>query len=104
MGMNLQSCCHKCRVKCFHYRGEEQKTLLPFYQAHYDCMRENPANVETLEDQIQAAEWMSGFYEYPEAPLPHCGRPTLYRKNGMLVGHIEQRITPEDVAKILAED
>jgi ABC-type transport system involved in cytochrome bd biosynthesis fused ATPase/permease subunit len=31
-------------------------------------------------------------------------RPTLYRKNGMLVGHIGRKITPEDVARTLAEE
>lgn len=30
-------------------------------------------------------------------------RPTMYRKNGMLVGHIGRKITPEEVARILAE-
>ena len=27
MGMNLRSCCHKCREQIFHFRGEEQKTI-----------------------------------------------------------------------------
>lgn len=65
MGMNIQSCCHKCKVKRFHFRGEEQKTLLPFYAAHYECMRQKPSNVETLEDQIQEAPWMSTYLEAP---------------------------------------
>lgn len=68
MGMNLQSCCHKHKVKRFHFRGEEHKTLLPFYRKHYECMRENPRNVETLEDQIQEADWMNPPNDYPEAP------------------------------------
>lgn len=50
--MNLQSCCHRCKVRIFHLRGEEKKTLLPFYQKHYACMKLNPNNIETLEDQI----------------------------------------------------
>jgi hypothetical protein len=59
MGMNLQSCCHRCKQRAYHYRGKENKTLLPFYKKHTKCMRMNPANVETLEDQLQEADWMS---------------------------------------------
>lgn len=68
MGMNLQTCCHKCKEKVFHFRRKENETMLPFYRKHYDCMREDPSNVETLEDQIQEAHWMcDGFYsEYGE--------------------------------------
>lgn len=66
MGMNLQSCCHRCKVKRFHYRGEEHKTLLPFYDKHYECMKINPRNIETLEDQMQEADWMCGQNGYPE--------------------------------------
>ena len=63
MGMNLQSCCHRCGVKKFHFRGQEQETILPFYKKHYECMRKYKGNVETLEDQIQEEDWMS---DYPE--------------------------------------
>lgn len=66
MGMNLQSCCHKCRVKRFHYRGKENETMLPFYDRHHTCMRENPSNVETLDDQIQEAGWMCEQNGYPD--------------------------------------
>ena len=66
MGMNLQSCCHRCKVKRFHYRGRENETLLPFYAKHHDCMRLNPGNLETLEDQLQEANWMCGVHRYPE--------------------------------------
>lgn len=66
--MNLQSCCHKCKVKRFHFRGRENETMLPFYQSHYNCMVENPGNVETLEDQIQEADWMGEPNGYPSAP------------------------------------
>lgn len=58
MGMNFYSCCHKCKEKVFHFRGHENETLLPFYRRHYACMSENPANLETLEDQKQEAWWM----------------------------------------------
>ena len=68
MGMNLQSCCHRCKVKRFHFRGKENETLLPFYWTHYECMRQNPGNVETLEDQIQEADWMGEPDGYPTAP------------------------------------
>ena len=63
MGINIQSCCHKCRVRHFHFRGKEQTSLPSFYNRHYECMRQNPRNVETLEDQMQEAEWMN---DYPE--------------------------------------
>ena len=63
MGMNLRSCCHSCEVQVFHYRGEENKTLLPFYRKHYDCMLKDKSNIETLEDQIQEAEWMNKYEE-----------------------------------------
>ena len=58
MGMNLRTCCHKCKIQIFHFRRKENKTILPFYEKHYQCMREDPRNIETLEDQIQEADWM----------------------------------------------
>ena len=75
--MNLQSCCHKCRVKQFHYRGKENETMLPFYGKHCACMRENPRNVETLEGQIQEADWMCGRNGYPDedAAYQNNGQP-----------------------------
>ena len=48
MGMNLRSCCHKCKEQVFHYRGKENETMLPFYRKHYSCMKENPDNPETV--------------------------------------------------------
>lgn len=65
MGMNLQSCCHKHKVRRFHFRGKENETLLPFYSTHYQCMREDPRNVETLEDQAQETDWMHNYEEAP---------------------------------------
>ena len=59
--MNLRSCCHLCKVQVFHYTGEQNKTLLPFYKEHYDCMLKDKSNIETLEDQIQVAEWMKEY-------------------------------------------
>jgi len=58
MGMNLISCCHRCKERIFHFRNKENKTLLPFYTKHYACMKINPDNIETKEDQIQEEEWM----------------------------------------------
>lgn len=60
MGMNFASCCHKCQVKIIHDRGEEGLTLSAFYRKHYQCMRSNPNNLETLEDQVQGRGWMYG--------------------------------------------
>lgn len=62
MGINVQSCCHKCQVRVFHYRGEECLTMMPFYYKHRPCLAINSANLETKEDQNQEEEWMS---EYP---------------------------------------
>ena len=63
MGMNLQSCCHRCKVRVFHFRGREQETLLPFYNKHYICIKINPENITTREDQIQEEAWMSDYKE-----------------------------------------
>ncbi len=72
MGQNLISCCHKCKEQCYHFRGEEQVTILPFYKAHTECMRWNPASVETLDDQLQEQNWMrdeiseGGYTKWPD--------------------------------------
>lgn len=62
MGINVQSCCHLCRVRVFHYRSEESLTMMPFYYKHRKCLAADPANIETKEDQNQEQSWMS---EYP---------------------------------------
>ncbi len=69
MGMNLRSCCHKCKEQIFHYRKKENETIIPFYSKHYQCMREDKNNIETKEDQIQWEEWMDGNGEYKEISL-----------------------------------
>lgn len=58
MGRNLASVCHSCRVKIFHLRGKEGKTMLPFYKDHTECMRSDSNNVETKDDQLQQEGWM----------------------------------------------
>lgn len=63
MGMNLRSCCHLCMVQVFHFRNKESETLMPFYKAHYDCLLKSPHNIETKEDQRQAAGWMDEYKE-----------------------------------------
>lgn len=50
MGYNLYSACHKCKTKTFHFRREEQKTILPFYVKHAKCAKENVYNVQTIMD------------------------------------------------------
>jgi len=50
-------------VQIFHFRGKENETLQKFYKAHYDCMKEFPSNIETLEDQIQEDVWMGDYKE-----------------------------------------
>lgn len=52
MSHNLISGCHKCKVQIFHFRGEENKTILPFYKKHQDCAKLNIGNVETIMDNI----------------------------------------------------
>ena len=46
-----------------HFRNEEVATILPLYSKHANCMKEDPRNVETKEDQLQAEDWM---WEYAE--------------------------------------
>ncbi|KKM25140.1 hypothetical protein LCGC14_1597960 [marine sediment metagenome] len=48
MGNNVISCCHKCKVQMFHYRNEENKTILPFYRKHRDCAKEDINNAQTV--------------------------------------------------------
>lgn len=62
MGINVQSCCHLCRVRVFHYRSDESLTMMPFYYKHRKCLAADPTNIETKEDQNQEQAWMS---EYP---------------------------------------
>ncbi len=66
MGMNLRSCCHKCRVQKFHLRGKENESILPFYKEHYECMRISPRNIETQEDQVQEMNWMGTYKDIYE--------------------------------------
>jgi hypothetical protein len=69
MGMNFRSCCHKCKEQIFHYRGNENKSMPAFYKRHYECMRENAFNLETLEDQIQESIWMRDPDSYDEVSI-----------------------------------
>lgn len=66
MGMNLISCCHRCKERCFHFRGEEQKTIMPFYKRHVKCMKVDRSSVETFEDQHQERDWMCGRNGYAD--------------------------------------
>ena len=50
MGYNLLTACHKCKTKIFHYRGEENVAILPFYVKHAKCAKENLNNVQTVMD------------------------------------------------------
>jgi hypothetical protein len=62
MGYNLYSACHKCKVKIFHFRREEQKTILPFYAKHSKCAKENIDNVQTIMDNNGTdQEWQNSF-------------------------------------------
>lgn len=60
MGYNLHSACHKCKVRIFHFRYEENKTILPFYIKHKECIKENINNVQTIIDNIgMDEEWQN---------------------------------------------
>lgn len=62
MGVNLMTACHKHKVKVFHYRNLEDRTMMPFYYKHRDCLEKDPkASLETLEDQAQEQDWMADF-------------------------------------------
>ena len=61
MGLNLQTACHKCKIRIFHYRSEENLTIIKFYYKHRKCLSEDKNNLETLEDQIQEADWMADY-------------------------------------------
>ena len=58
MGRNFISGCHKCRTRVYHSRNEESGSLHRFYDKHDECMRENPDNVVTKDDQLQEEPWM----------------------------------------------
>lgn len=67
MGLNLVSACHRCKEKVFHFRNKENETMIPFYRKHIKCMKLNPSNVETLDDQHQWRDWMCGKTGYKES-------------------------------------
>jgi len=70
MGYNLYSACHKCKTKIFHFRNEENKTILPFYKKHSDCAKENIDNVQTVMDNNSTDQnWMYGKSEYLDDEL-----------------------------------
>ena len=58
MGRNFESCCHRCEERMFHFRGEESEGMHQFYRRHYECMKIDPNNVQTLDDQMQEKDWM----------------------------------------------
>ena len=57
MGHNLISVCHKCKVKVFHFRNEENKAILPFYKKHADCAKEKIENVITVMNNNATDQW-----------------------------------------------
>jgi len=71
MGYNLISACHKCKVQIFHFRREENLTILPFYVKHSECAKEDLSNVQTVmdnngTDQNWQKEEESGGYKSDE--------------------------------------
>lgn len=74
MGHNLISCCHKCKVKVFHFRNEENVAILPFYRKHKDCAKDNLDNVQTVMDNNgtdqdwQQDERYGGYADDPLQP------------------------------------
>jgi predicted nucleic acid-binding Zn-ribbon protein len=69
MGHNLISGCHKCKVKIFHFRREENKTALPFYKKHSDCAKEDINNVQTVMDNNGTDQWWAESDGYADDEL-----------------------------------
>ena len=69
MGYNLLSACHKCKVKIFHFRREENKTILPFYVKHSQCAKEDVTNVQTVMDNNGTDQWWAEREEYIDDEL-----------------------------------
>jgi hypothetical protein len=57
MGHNLISGCHKCKKQQYHFRLQENQTILPFYLKHKECIKENIANVVTVLDDTNEPAW-----------------------------------------------
>lgn len=57
MGHNLISVCHKCKVKIFHFRNEEHKTILPFYKNHANCAKEK-SKIQKVNAGFMGYDWM----------------------------------------------
>lgn len=98
MGINLLTACHKHKVKVFHYRSEEDKTMMPFYYKHRDCLNKNPkTSVETLEDQAQEQDWMAdpeyGGYE-TDMEVQRLSHPEFYDE---LVSQIANTVGQTDI-------
>jgi len=69
MGYNLISGCHKCKVKIFHFRREENKTILPFYKKHSNCAKEDINNVVTVMDNNGTDQWWAEDNGYADDEL-----------------------------------
>lgn len=71
MGVNLISGCHKCEVKVFHFRNEENVSILPFYYKHKKCAQEDINNVQTVMDNNGTdQDWCQDFpYGYKDDEL-----------------------------------
>ena len=69
MGYNLISACHKCKVKIFHFRRQENETILPFYKKHADCAKENIDNVQTVMDNNGTDQWWAESTGYQDDEL-----------------------------------
>jgi hypothetical protein len=66
MGYNLISGCHKCKTQIFHFRNEENKTILPFYKKHSECAKEDIMNVQTVMDNNWTDQRWTGDDGYKE--------------------------------------
>ncbi len=62
MGVNIISGCHKCKVKVFHWRGEENVNMIPFYYKHKLCAQEDINNVQSVMDNNGTdQDWCNDF-------------------------------------------
>ena len=101
--MNLISCCHKCKEIIVHARGEEHKTMMPFYHRHRRCLAEDKYCMVTLEDQYQEEGWMRND-EYRNAKIgliPLCSEKIVLSENAttFLVTQRHTRFTLFTLAK-----
>lgn len=100
MGINLISSCHKCKVQIFHFRGEENETILPFYKKHSDCAKIDINNVQTITDNNSTyIEWCDE-YESDSLQVTEIRNKNYWQKRCLLAEKcLEERPSDPDITK-----